>query len=80
MELLQVGKRIVTLKRLLNIRRGLTRAQDRLPGLLLQPLADGGTEGAVPDVEALLSGAYVELGWDAETGRPLPQAQQGLRL
>jgi aldehyde:ferredoxin oxidoreductase len=79
-ELLHLGKRIVTLKRLLNIRRGLTRAEDRLPDLLLRPLVDGGTEGAVPDVEALLSGAYVELGWDAETGRPMPQTQQGLCL
>ena len=43
--LLQTGKRIVTLKRLLNLRRGLTREDDRLPKLLLQPLADGGTEG-----------------------------------
>ncbi|MEA3397599.1 MAG: aldehyde ferredoxin oxidoreductase family protein, partial [Chloroflexota bacterium] len=61
-DLMTLGKRIVTLKRLLNLRRGLTRADDRLPDLLLKPLDDGGTEGAVPDVEALLAGAYAEYG------------------
>jgi aldehyde:ferredoxin oxidoreductase len=67
-DLMGLGKRIVTLKRLLNLRRGVTGADDRLPNLLLRPLSDGGTEGKVPDVDVLLSGAYAELGWDPETG------------
>lgn len=69
-DLLAAGKRILTLKRRLNLRRGLTRANDRLPPLLLQPLEGGGTEGNVPDLERLLQGAYAELGWDEQTGRP----------
>lgn len=69
-DLLTLGKRIVTLKRLLNMRRGLSRANDRLPALLLQPLSDGGCAGVVPDVETLLSGAYAEYGWDPATGMP----------
>ncbi|HIQ00653.1 MAG TPA: aldehyde ferredoxin oxidoreductase [Anaerolineales bacterium] len=69
-DLMTLGKRIVTLKRLLNIRRGLTRADDRLPDLLLQPLSDGGTEGRVPEMGPLLAGAYAEYGWDPETGTP----------
>jgi len=69
-DLLPLGKRILTLKRQLNLRRGLTRAAERLPDLLLQPL-DGGTEGNVPDLDALLAGAYAEYGWDMETGVPL---------
>ena len=69
-DLLTAGKRILTLKRWLNLRRGLTRADDRLPPLLLKPLYGGGTEGHVPDLERLLEGAYAELGWDAQTGRP----------
>jgi aldehyde:ferredoxin oxidoreductase len=79
-DLMRLGKRIVTLKRLLNLRRGLTRADDRLPDLLMQPLADGGTEGVVPDVETMLSGAYAEYGWDAETGQPTPETLEGLGL
>ncbi|HUV90701.1 MAG TPA: aldehyde ferredoxin oxidoreductase family protein, partial [Anaerolineae bacterium] len=49
-DMITLGKRIVTLKRLLNLRRGLTRANDRLPDLLMRPLNSGGTEGTVPDV------------------------------
>ena len=79
-ELITLGKRIVTLKRLLNLRRGLTRANDRLPDLLMRPLNSGGTEGRVPDVETLLAGAYAEYGWDPETGKPTPQTLEGLGL
>ncbi len=79
-DMMTLGKRIVTLKRLLNLRRGLTRADDRLPDLLLQPLDDGGTEGTVPDVETLLTGAYAEYGWDPETGRPTRETLEELGL
>ena len=79
-DMMTLGKRIVTLKRLLNLRRGLTRADDRLPDLLLQPLDDGGTEGTVPDVETLLAGAYAEYGWDPETGRPTRETLEELGL
>jgi len=79
-DMITLGKRIVTLKRLLNLRRGLTRANDRLPDLLMRPLNSGGTEGTVPDVETLLAGAYAEYGWDPETGKPTPQTLEGLGL
>lgn len=73
------GSRLVTLKRLINLRRGLTRADERLPALLTQPLA-GGTEGHVPDLESLLAGAYAEYGWDLQTGRPYPETLHKLGL
>ncbi len=69
-DLMTLGKRIVNIKRQLNFKLGLTRANDRLPELLLKPLENGGTAGSVPDVPTLLAGAYAEFGWDAETGRP----------
>jgi aldehyde:ferredoxin oxidoreductase len=69
-DLSALGKRILTLKRMLNMRRGVTRADDTLPSLLLKPLKEGGTEGNVPDMEVLLKGAYAELGWDPGTGGP----------
>lgn len=69
-DLLEAGKRIVTLKRSLNAKLGLTRANDRLPELLLKPISDGGTEGFVPNVERMLTGAYAEYGWDPVTAMP----------
>jgi aldehyde:ferredoxin oxidoreductase len=79
-ELMTLGKRIVTLKRMLNMRRGLKRANDCLPSLLLKPLADGGTEGSIPNVDSLLAGAYAEYGWDPETGIPTQQTLEALGL
>jgi len=79
-DLLTLGKRIVTLKRMLNLRRGLARADDRLPDLLMQPLDGGGTEGTVPDLGVLLSGAYAEYGWDPATGEPTLETLERLGL
>jgi aldehyde:ferredoxin oxidoreductase len=69
-DLSNMGKRILTLKRMLNMSRGITRADDTLPSLLLKPLKEGGTEGNVPNMEVLLKGAYAELGWDPSTAGP----------
>ena len=79
-DLMVLGKRIVTLKRMLNLRRGVTRADDGLPNLLLKPLEDGGTEGMVPDLTVLLSGAYAEYGWEPETGIPTQETLEELGL
>jgi len=70
-DLMTLGKRIVNIKRLVNFKLGLTRANDRLPDLLLKPLKEGGSAGYLPDMPTLLAGAYTEFGWDAESGRPL---------
>ena len=40
-DLMTLGKRIVNIKRLLNFKLGLTKANDRLPELLLKPLERG---------------------------------------
>jgi aldehyde:ferredoxin oxidoreductase len=69
-DLISLGKNIVNIKRALNFKLGLTKANDSLPALLLKPLDRGGTAGGVPDMPVLLEGAYSEFGWDSETGRP----------
>jgi aldehyde:ferredoxin oxidoreductase len=79
-DLMTIGKDIVTLKRHLNQLRGLNGAGDRLPAVLLNPLSDGGTEKHVPDVAALLAGAYAELGWDPQTAGPTPENLRALGI
>ena len=76
-DLLAAGKRILTIKRLINLQRGLTREDERLPDILSRPI-DGPTEGFVPDQEALIAGAYAELGWDLTTGHPSEEALASL--
>jgi aldehyde:ferredoxin oxidoreductase len=79
-DLVRLGRRIVTLKRLLNLRLGLDHLDDHLPMLLLKSLPDGGTQGQVPDLNSLISGAYEECGWDAQTGIPLQETVRQLQL
>jgi len=79
-DLALTGERISTLKRCLNRKLGLTRANDRLPKLVLQKFDDGGTEGYVPDTGRLLETFYKVRGWDPQTGMPLAQKLEELGL
>jgi aldehyde:ferredoxin oxidoreductase len=78
--LLHVGERIWNLKRAYNNRLRMTRADDRLPQLLLQPLAEGGTQGHVPDLELMLGEYYQARDWDWVTGKPTRETLERLGL
>jgi aldehyde:ferredoxin oxidoreductase len=69
-ELMDFGERGWNLKRLINNRMGLDGSADRLPPRLLEPLAEGGAAGYVPDLGNMLYAYYMERGWDLSTGRP----------
>ena len=79
-ELLRAGQRTWNLKRAFNGRLGLTRAGERLPWLLRQPLPAGGQAGHVPDVERMLREYYEARGWDPTTGQPTRQTLASLGL
>jgi aldehyde:ferredoxin oxidoreductase len=69
-DMLRCGERGWNLKRAINNRMGLTRANDKLPKAMLQPFPDGGSAGFVPDFEGMLMAYYHARGWDKETGKP----------
>ncbi|WP_027717913.1 aldehyde ferredoxin oxidoreductase family protein [Desulfovirgula thermocuniculi] len=69
-ELLTVGERSATLKRMLNCKLGVTRSDDRLPRILKQPYREGSNAGVVPEETEHLDEYYTLRGWDRETGRP----------
>jgi aldehyde:ferredoxin oxidoreductase len=69
-DMMKFGERSWNLKRAINIRLGLTRADDKLPKALLTPYPDGGSMGFVPDIDAMLSAYYEARGWDHVSGRP----------
>lgn len=71
-ELMLAGGRIWNLKRAINHRCGLTRANDRLPKALLTPVSDGPNAGHVPDFDLLMQEYYAARGWDEQSGRPTP--------
>lgn len=69
-EFMLAGGRIWNLKRAINQRCGLTRANDRLPPLLLTPVPDGPNAGRAPDFDLLLREYYLARGWDETNGQP----------
>lgn len=69
-ETARVGERGWTIKRAINNRLGLTAGNDRLPKALLEPLASGGSEGFVPDIQGMLYAYYETRGWDLQNGYP----------
>ncbi|MCX7981588.1 MAG: aldehyde ferredoxin oxidoreductase family protein [Syntrophales bacterium] len=68
--LLTAGERSITIKRVINNRRGLTRAEDKLPKICLKALEEGSSAGKTPDLEIMLREYYSYRDWDWETGKP----------
>jgi aldehyde:ferredoxin oxidoreductase len=82
-ELLEIGERAVNMARVFNIREGLSRADDRLPGRLHTPLEGGPLTGRSidpDDFEAAITALYELKGWDPATGAPTPERLRSLGL
>lgn len=63
-ELVTTGERIYNLKRVINVRRGITAKDDSLPyRLLKEPLKDGGAAGQVVELDRMLPKYYELRGW-----------------
>jgi len=74
-ELLKVGEHALTLARVFNAREGFTAQDDHLPERSYGPttsgaLADGGVDRE--KLQEAIHTYYRMLGWDKETGVPLP--------
>jgi aldehyde:ferredoxin oxidoreductase len=78
--LLQAGERGWTLKRVINNRLGLTRANDKLPKALLEPYAEGGSAGYDIPFDEMMQAYYAARGWEMETGYPTKEKLSELGL
>ncbi|MGD8633954.1 MAG: aldehyde ferredoxin oxidoreductase family protein [Anaerolineales bacterium] len=78
-DLLQLGERAFTLKRLINDRLGFGAAYDRYPEPLKEPLKDGGAAEYVPPFDEMLEAYYAARGWSHE-GMPGGALLQDLGL
>jgi aldehyde:ferredoxin oxidoreductase len=66
-DVLRTGERLFNLKRLINLRLGVTAADDTLPQrLLTEPRPTGGAAGVLPDLDAMLAEYYRLRDWTAE--------------
>ncbi|MCP4539530.1 MAG: aldehyde ferredoxin oxidoreductase family protein [Chloroflexi bacterium] len=79
-ELMRIGERVFNLKRIINNRLGITRADDTLPKrLLTHPRPSGQAEGKLPDLELMLEEYYEARGWLPD-GKPLAEKLKALGL
>lgn len=65
-----LGERIFTLKRLFNIKMGLTAKNDYVPKILTTPVPDGASAGKAPDFDKLKEHFYEFRNWDPKSGAP----------
>jgi aldehyde:ferredoxin oxidoreductase len=78
-----VTRRGLTMARLFNLREGLSRADDKLPPRMHEPIRLGPLSDKVLATEAIdeiVEGYYVEQGWDRQTGVPTAATLAALGL
>ncbi|MEM0026960.1 MAG: aldehyde ferredoxin oxidoreductase family protein [Ignisphaera sp.] len=79
-DLLKIGKRIFTLKRLFNIACGISKKDDILQKrFLAEPMSEGGSKNQVVELEPMLMEYYEFMGWD-ENGKPKKDVLEELEL
>jgi len=79
-EIKMFGERILNMKRMFNIKMGLTQVNDRLPQILLKPFSEGGSAGRSPNFEKLKKLFYRYRDWDLITGKPSENKLKFLNL
>ncbi|MFX0003102.1 MAG: aldehyde ferredoxin oxidoreductase family protein [Promethearchaeota archaeon] len=79
-ELKKLGERIYMMKRLFNLKMGLTPKDDRLPQILLNPVNEGGAAGKTPNFLKLKQAYYKYRTFDLITGYPNQKKLKSLGL
>jgi aldehyde:ferredoxin oxidoreductase len=81
-EAMDAGRRVVNQFRAFNIRHGLTKQMEAPSVRYGSTPADGPAQGKaiMPQWEALRRSYYEGMGWDPETGKPLPETLSKLGL
>lgn len=79
-EMVTIGERISNLKRLYNVRLGVSRKDDTLPPrILVHRFEEGGAAGKLPPLGRMLADYYRARGW-TEEGIPTPEKLRELGL
>ena len=82
-EQIRTAERIMTMMRLFNVREGFSEADDKLPARIFQPKTGGILSTTKLDpakYERAKKYYYTLMGWDADTGIPLPEKAEELGI
>lgn len=78
--LMKAGERIFNIKRLFNLKCGISGEQDTLPGrILFTPRPEGSAAGTLPDLPKMLKDYYAARQWDSN-GIPFESTLERLEL
>jgi aldehyde:ferredoxin oxidoreductase len=75
-----LGERIFTLKRLFNLKMGVTPKEETIPDILLRVKSKGAARGKTPNYEKLRKYYYKFREWDISTGEPKKNKLKALEL
>ncbi|MFW9900746.1 MAG: aldehyde ferredoxin oxidoreductase family protein [Candidatus Thorarchaeota archaeon] len=76
----KLGERIYMMKRLFNLKMGITPQDDRLPQILLKPVNEGGSAGNTPNFDKLKAFYYKYRTFDLNSGYPSKEKLEYLGL
>ena len=76
----KLGERLYMIKRMFNLKMGLTPADDRLPKIVLDPVSEGGSAGKTPNFKQLKDAYYEYREFDKESGYPPQEKLKDLGL
>jgi aldehyde:ferredoxin oxidoreductase len=76
----KLGERLYMIKRMFNLKMGLTPADDRLPKIVLNPVNEGGSAGKTPNFPQLKDAYYEYREFDKESGYPPQEKLKNLGL
>ncbi|MFX0048398.1 MAG: aldehyde ferredoxin oxidoreductase family protein [Candidatus Hermodarchaeota archaeon] len=76
----KLGERNYMIKRLFNLKMGLTPADDRLPKIVLNPVNEGGSAGKTPNFQRLKEAYYEYRQFDKVSGYPNQEKLKSLGL
>jgi aldehyde:ferredoxin oxidoreductase len=82
-EQMRIAEKVLTMARLFNVRQGLTADDDRLPKRFFGPKTDGQLSKTSLDPAAMEKAKkyyYTLMGWDPDTGVPLPEKLEELGI
>ncbi len=83
-EIMEAGKRIVTLEKCINVRKGFDRSADVLPWRMMnEPVNSGPNKGmrcSKEELDQMLNEYYLLHGWDKETSFPTEETLNSLGL
>ena len=76
----KLAEKSYMIKRMFNLKMGITPEDDRLPRILLNPVNEGGSAGKTPNFEQLKKEYYNYRTFDITTGYPNQQKLKSLGL